>query len=29
MMVHQLVAMKADYWTAMKVGKMAVTMAAY
>jgi hypothetical protein len=29
MMVHQLVAMKADYWDAMKVGKMAVTMASY
>ena len=29
MMVDQLVVMKADDWTAMKVGKMAVTMASY
>jgi hypothetical protein len=29
MMVHQLAVMKADYWTAMMVEKMAVRRAAY
>jgi hypothetical protein len=29
MMVHQLAAMKADNWDAMKVGKMAVRRVAY